>query len=742
MKTAIYGKGGIGKSTVTANLAAALASTGQAVLQIGCDPKRDSTRLLLDGRTVPTVLDILRTTRPDARSLGALLHRGYGGVDCVEAGGPEPGVGCAGRGILSTFETLDALGLDMGQYGAILYDVLGDVVCGGFAVPLRKGFADRVVIVTSEEFLALYAANNILRGVRNFHGAAPRMAGLILNSRGENESDAGVLRFAEATGLRVLARLPRSQLFRKAEARGQTVIQAFSDTPLADTLRDLANAVAAPEAMAPARPLDDADLERLLLDRTVASISRPLATEPNEEYDRGCKAAAVSPKHSDEPVRPERPPRFLSKSMRLREPLHGCAFAGAVATLTQVGDAVTLAHGPRSCTHIAEQALLSAGTQVLRRDGRAVPELMHPRLMSTDMGEDGMVFGGGPYLSETLEQALSGTPGAVFVTTTCPAGVIGDDADAEMEKAGFISDVPLLRVDTDGDMAGDYLQGIINACVHGAGGLIDDRIAPEDGFVNVVAEKNIASNAESNFACVRDLLAELGLCVHCRFVRRTTVEALRTFRKASLNLLAYGDTLGRALRDYLSDTHDARFADQPFPVGLHETIRWIEGIGEKTDRADRVQLLAASLRARFARHAAALRPTLSGKRLFLVAYNHDLDWILETAFEVGMEVVKVAILNYSQDDLLQSRFRDRVDFETGYDPSKREADIATLHPDLVLCNYVPHGLAPVCHYDGIPLCPDVGPGGALALARRWTRILKTPLMEDWRNDGPKAEAGS
>ena len=227
IKLAIYGKGGIGKSTCTANLSAALAVLGKRVIQIGCDPKADSTINLLGGTPVTPVMNYLREHDDDPERFEEISKVGFGNILCIETGGPTPGLGCAGRGIITTFNLLETLELfDKWKPDAVLYDVLGDVVCGGFAAPIREGYAEEVLIVTSGEKMALYAANNINSAVKNFEDRSyAKVRGVIMNRRNVENEEEKVRAFAESAGLEIAADIPRSDDIIKYEDMGKTVIE-------------------------------------------------------------------------------------------------------------------------------------------------------------------------------------------------------------------------------------------------------------------------------------------------------------------------------------------------------------------------------------------------------------------------------------------------------------------------------------------------------------------------------------
>jgi len=273
-KIAIYGKGGIGKSTTTQNTVAGLAEIGKKILVVGCDPKADSTRLLLGGLAQKTVLDTLREEGEDVQ-LDDVIKIGYRGTRCVESGGPEPGVGCAGRGIITSVNLLEQLGAyDTNQVETdyVFYDVLGDVVCGGFAMPMREGKAQEIYIVCSGEMMAMYAANNICKGIVKFAEAGGvRLGGLICNSRKVDNEENMIVAFAKKLGTQMIHFVPRENVVQRAEINRKTVIEYEPTHEQADEYRMLAKKIDQNQNFVIPTPLEIEELESLLIEYGVAN---------------------------------------------------------------------------------------------------------------------------------------------------------------------------------------------------------------------------------------------------------------------------------------------------------------------------------------------------------------------------------------------------------------------------------------------------------------------------------------
>ncbi len=272
-KIAIYGKGGIGKSTTTQNTVAGLAEMGKKVMVVGCDPKADSTRLLLGGLAQKTVLDTLREEGEDVE-LNDILKEGFGCTSCVESGGPEPGVGCAGRGIITSINMLEQLGAydDDKELDYAFYDVLGDVVCGGFAMPIRDGKAQEIYIVVSGEMMAMYAANNICKGIVKYADAGGvRLGGLICNSRNVDNEQAMIEELARQLGTQMIHFVPRDNMVQRAEINRKTVIDYEPSHSQADEYRALAGKIDANKMFVVPKPLAIEELEKLLIDFGIAN---------------------------------------------------------------------------------------------------------------------------------------------------------------------------------------------------------------------------------------------------------------------------------------------------------------------------------------------------------------------------------------------------------------------------------------------------------------------------------------
>jgi nitrogenase iron protein NifH len=279
---AIYGKGGIGKSTIASNISAALNERGINVMQVGCDPKRDSTRILAGGHLIPAVLEIYRDKLrhgqdAHAMSLDDIVFKTPSGIYCVEAGGPEPGIGCAGRGVLTALQILkDLKAFETFAIDVAIYDVLGDVVCGGFAMPIREGFASEIYLICSGGFMSIYAANNIARAVERLARRGDTgLSGIICNSNGDEALERAVVpAFAQRLGTAFVEFVPRSPVIQACELEGRAVVEHAPQSEEAVIFRELARKVMENDAKVIPTPVEELpeleDLYRKQLAQTEA----------------------------------------------------------------------------------------------------------------------------------------------------------------------------------------------------------------------------------------------------------------------------------------------------------------------------------------------------------------------------------------------------------------------------------------------------------------------------------------
>lgn len=744
---AVYGKGGIGKSTLSANISAALSLNNKRILQIGCDPKHDSTKLLMRGLSIPTVLDYIKTKSPLEYRKSDILFEGFGKIGCIEAGGPKPGVGCAGRGIITAFELLETLHIK-DNYDMIVYDVLGDVVCGGFAVPIRREYSDSIFIVTSGEYMSLYAANNILRGIQNYDENRPRLLGILYNSRNVKNEDDRVYKFAEAVKLPVFARIPRDDIFARAEKANVTVLELTQneENPVADIFKDIAKRICEGTEHFAANPLTDDELEALILSNegAITKASHSASSSPKqEEKDNpscSCESAepcevctGVSSCQKESTIDYDAP--YLSKNVIRDEPLHGCAFNGAMTMSSNLKDAVILAHSPKSCTYLSIQTISSAGRRTLFERGNILPSSLIPNVLSTDMSETDMVFGGSENLLSKVKSVLNSQspPPAIVIVSSCPSGIIGDDIDDALSLS--TERTKIVTVKAEGNLTGDYLQGMLMAYTSLAKQIIDRKVEKRERTVNIIFEKVVARNTEMNFQRLKTFLTRMNISVNCRFLCNTSYASLRDFCSAELNLLAYRDYTGKILEDFFIKEYGASFFEKQFPIGFKETSDWLLALGKHFDASDEAKSIISENEIIYQNRIKSVRPKLEGKKLMIITYNHELDWILNAALDCDMKIVKICVLNFSQDEGFRSSLSeiDGIEVVENYDKDERSSDIKRLKPDIILSNYEPVSEQSYIT-DTIPMCPDNGFFTGLEMVERWSRLFSKSKEGEWLND--------
>jgi len=689
-KIAIYGKGGIGKSTLSANISYLLTHEGHSVVQIGCDPKSDSTRLLLGGIRPTTVLETVRS----GRYLRAcdIVKTGKSGVKCIEAGGPEPGIGCAGRGILTAFSALEKM--DLSSMGDVcVYDVLGDVVCGGFAIPMRPDYSDAVCIVTSGEFMSLYAANNILRGMRNFESDGPRIIGLVFNDKGtEGETDI-IARFADAVDLPILSHIPRSRDFMICDREGCTVSELFPGSDATEAIRSVADIIGSCMSgeyiLKKAKPLDDDQLNDLVRGRTIRSPRK------GEDICRTGRSKDIST----------------------------CAARGAALSASGIEGLTILIHGPDSCgfsishTHKNHFLRECANNQRLPR--------LSAEMFCTGMVEDSCIFGGNDVLESKLRELVAQGKKDVVVVTTCAPSIMGDDTGDVVTRVSAETGAWIRLVKADGIFSGTAREGreLMRSVLFGR---MKGGCKTDPRCVNLIGDSFGLYNTGDNASYADALLEMLGLRVGCRLFGRCDLAQLDNARSAMVNIVVSDDCSS------LSIVRSAEKAGlevfpKAFPRGIRATRSWIESVskhlgidlGITFDRIDREYEEALG------------RSKLSGKRIILTSTGcKDLDWIIDVLKDAGAVLVKVGSFpsNFKLDRTASSDH----EVDEGYSMEKYLSDLDRLAPDLV----IGPGLHP--SKKGIRSCnhpPNcLSYQSSIDLLGHLDRVMSLPVRSGWRSD--------
>ncbi|MCL2367351.1 MAG: nitrogenase component 1, partial [Oscillospiraceae bacterium] len=351
----------------------------------------------------------------------------------------------------------------------------------------------------------------------------------------------------------------------------------------------------------------------------------------------------------------------------------------------------------------------------------------------TEIGEAEVVFGGMEKLENKISEIKARSPRAIIVISSCPAGIIGDDIDRVQTLSE--PDIPIITIKADGNMSGDFMQGMLDSYTTLARRVIKRDVPMIPKTVNIVAEKIILTNTmDDNFRVIRGFLERMGVLVNCRFIYDTSFDALENFCTAELNLLAYKDYGGEVLERFLTDEYDCKFFDLAFPVGFSETAAWLHKIANFFTCPEAAEIIIAENRVLYDREIHRFKKTLAGKKLMIITYNYELDWIIQTAIDLGIEIVKIGLLNYAQDEGFRTNLDITFPLEIDYDRENRAADIAHHRPDILLTNYQFSLANDVPIADTIPLCPDAGFFSGLLLAQRWANLFKLDQKGAWRQD--------
>lgn len=720
MQIAVYGKGGIGKSTISANLTAALAVCNSKVLQIGCDPKHDSTRLLHHGQKITTILDYLLNTPEGEQNLADVLIPGFLDTGCIEAGGPRPGMGCAGRGILTAFDFLNKYHA-IEKYDQVIYDVLGDVVCGGFAVPVRKQYADAVVLVTSGESMSIYAANNILCGIKNLNPQGRQIAGIIYNSRGVGDDRKYVEDFTNAVNLPILAEIPRSNLFTQAEKEAMTLVEKSPKSAEANIFLELAQKLQTQPVLYAAAPLSEEQMELFMrgerLSHTTTTIS----------------------KHTSAPVIPAGPAQPSATKKRAlsdpfsRVPLYGCAYRGAIDLAVHIKDAAILGHAPKSCTWYAINGFTSYGRRGLYERGILYPAFVPRQFENTDITINEAVYGGVEQTRRKAFQMVKRGIRNIITVTSCIPGMSGDDLvplQKELKSLG----VDMYIIHTDGIEAGDYNEGMALCYKTLALQAVDPNVKPEPDCINLVYEHTISSQTDRTFMNLQEIFKRIGIRINCRFICAESMENIHNFLKAPYSIMARYDKLGHELQKIFEEKYGCRFLCNELPRGFSQTASWLRKIGKLYGKEKETEQVILENRIQYTQTINNLKLLYKGKKVILFLKNNSIDWILELAHDLDLDVLDSILIGSKEDSVADWKHQFSADWENAQ--NTLFTSIAKQKPDLIILNdFMGQAFIPdeICT---VNLARDISTGffTGTDCAAKWIRLFENTLEGRWKND--------
>lgn len=687
-RIAVYGKGGIGKSTISANISYGLSERGFRVLHVGCDPKHDSTRLLTSGIPIMTFAD------------GGDIHISDCGVACVECGGAPAGTGCAGKGMSLLFERLSSVDADYR-----VCDVLGDVVCGGFSVPMREGAVDAIILVTSGEFMSLYAMNNIIRGLGNIN-RTPCILGIVLNRRGDPDEDARVRAFAESTGLPILADIPRSDVFSRAEAEGRTLLELFPEAEEAIVMERLIDRIAAQGRLHTANPLDDGRMLELVSGKRV-SIGSTIAPAKKCTFETFDREQNLS--YSDTYVLPS------------------CTSHGAVEASMRLSDVATVLHGPRNCAYLMEYAFRRRMMQMAGPHGTLPP----CNIYSTSLDGSASFRGDSPSIESAVRRAVGDGFEHVFIVPTCASEIIGTDLSAEARRLSATLGIDVVAIPADSSFLGSRFGGL-----RGLMSTLVDRIPvhgkTERGLVNIVSRWFYLLRHDGNMEEVEWILGTMGLRVNMLFLDFQKLSDLSGFCRAEYDVQFGRSNINTSICDRISERTGRRRALvlEP-PMGRSECVSWLDSISEYTGIPSENAEDAVS--ARYFEGIGAIRPRVEGKRVMVFCRSTtDIAWQVETLHDLGMGIMKIVFSkgNVVDHDEIMPDYGDIPVEEDGCIGGFIE-DAKRMCPDLVLTNMHNRVASEGFRWCGLST-EEIGIRGAISWARKVAESLRLPTGTGWR----------